>query len=61
MKTNRKLNIGSPHYFDMMGQDGNKFHGKYEGTRSNKAVIKYVTKDGHFISSMSREDIERLK
>lgn len=46
--TDRKLNIGSPHFFDI-----GDYHGSYEGVRSNKAVLKYVTKDGDYISSMS--------
>ena len=36
MKTLEKINIKSPNFFDMVHTDGNSYHGKYEGVRSNK-------------------------
>lgn len=32
-----------------------KYHGMYEGARSNIKVLKYVTKDGDYISSKPYE------
>lgn len=55
LKTGHKLNVGSHTFFDFKG-----FHGKYEGCRSNKAVIKYVMKEGNYISSLSDKEIESL-
>lgn len=37
------------------------YHPNVQGCRSNADVVKYVTKDGNFVSNMSLEDIEALK
>lgn len=40
----RKLNIGSPSYFDIQWE-GKTYHGKYEGARSASGSFSYITKD----------------
>lgn len=56
LNLDRKVNIGDPRIFDVEG-----FHPNLQGCRSNKDVIKYVTKGGVWISSMTEEEIENLK
>lgn len=40
-----------------MDDDGNSYHGNYQGANSDAAVIKYCTKEGEYISSMTEEEI----
>lgn len=48
LTTGHKINVGDCKFFDLL-----EYHGKYEGCRSNKSVIKYVCKDGNYISSLT--------
>lgn len=56
---NRKIHIKNCHFMcwaappEHQPQD----HVNVQGCRSNAAVIKYVTKDGNFISSSSKEEL----
>lgn len=52
---NSKINIRDNRYFDM-----GEFHPKIEGCRSWKAVIKYVTKDGSYISNYDQKVIDDI-
>lgn len=45
-----------PKYLDLTDGQTN-YHGNYQGCRSNKDVMKYVTKDGNYISSAPLEDL----
>lgn len=38
-------------------QDNVVYHGNYQGVKSDTAVIKYVTKDGNYISSKSIDEL----
>lgn len=52
----KKINIKSPTKLDLV-LDGVTYHGKYEGVRTEEAVLKYVTKEGNFISSKPLEEL----
>lgn len=56
LQLHRKVNIGDPAVFDIEG-----YHPNMQGVRSNADVIKYVTKDGNFVSSFTLEEIEAIK
>lgn len=56
LQLDRKVNIGDPNLFNIQN-----YHPNMQGVRSNKDVVKYVTKDGNFVSSMTAEEIEALK
>lgn len=45
-------NIASPTLLDL-----EHFHGNYQAVRSRKAVMKYVQKDGEFISNIEEKDL----
>lgn len=49
-----KTNIKDQFKLDLT-YEGTKYHGMYEGARSNIKVLKYVTKDGDYISSKPYE------
>lgn len=51
----KKINIRDPRYFDIR-----EFHPKVEGCRSWKSVVKYVTKDGNYISNYDADVLKRL-
>lgn len=53
----KKINIRKPTYFDLEDETGT-YHGNYQGARDNTAVIKYVTKDGNYVSSYPDSYIE---
>lgn len=58
LKLVKKVNISNCHWFDLVDEDrGVTFHGKYEGCRNVNAVMKYVVKDGNYVSSMSEQEI----
>lgn len=52
---NTKLNTRDNRFFDM-----GEFHPKIEGCRSWKAVIKYVTKDGNYISNYDQKMLDDI-
>lgn len=52
----KKVNIGDPTIFDIDGS-----HPNMQGAKSNIAVMKYVTKDGDYISTISEADLEAMK
>lgn len=52
---NKKLNVTRVTVFDLEDDKGKIYHGNYQAARDNKAVMKYVIKDGNYISSMSDE------
>lgn len=51
----KKINIRDARYFDIK-----EFHPKVEGCRSWKNVVKYVTKDGNYISNYDSDVLKRL-
>lgn len=51
----KKINIRDPRYFDI-----DDFHPKVEGCRSWKNVVKYVTKDGNYITNYDDSIIKKL-
>lgn len=51
----KKVNIKDPRKLDY-----NEYHPKIEGCRSYKNVIKYVTKDGHYITNYDKELLEKI-
>ena len=55
LKLSRKVNIKDPSKLDLK-----EFHGNYQGCRSPKCVLKYVTKGGKYISNMGEVE-EHLK
>ncbi|AUM61624.1 Rep [uncultured virus] len=50
-----KLNLKNPRKFDYQ-----EYHPKVEGCRSYKNVIKYVTKDGNYITNYERDILEKI-
>lgn len=56
IKLDKKVNIGDPTIFDVEG-----FHPNIQGARSNADVIKYVTKDGDWISNLTQQEIEQIR
>lgn len=56
LKTEKKPHMNSAErFFDYKG-----FHPKVEGCRSWKLVVKYVTKDGNYITNLSDEKIKEI-
>lgn len=47
LRADRKMHIRDPNFFDLEAH-----HGNYQSCRSNGAVLKYVTKDGLYITNM---------
>jgi len=54
-----KVSISDQSFLDIH-YEGRKYHGNYQGVRSNEKVLKYVTKDGNFISSKPIEELKAL-
>lgn len=55
IQTDEKREISDQRFFDI--KHANKiYHGRYEGCRSPKAVMKYCTKEGDFISDFYKLD-----
>lgn len=52
---NKKINIRNERYFDI-----DDYHPKVEGVRSWKNVIKYVTKDGNYITNYEQSVIDDI-
>lgn len=53
LKLEAPLSIKDPLFFDLISTDGmTMYHGDYRSCRSQKAVQKYVTKEGNYISNM---------
>lgn len=52
----KKFNIRDPAKLDLLHH-----HGNYQAARSQAAVLKYVTKDGKWISNLPEEEVLRLK
>lgn len=62
VETISKVSISDKFAFDLYDKSIEKrYHGKYEGCRSNKDVVVYVTKDANYISNMTLEQIEAQK
>lgn len=58
IKCTKKYNIKNANKFDLQSNDGTvTYHGNYQGCRSNKAVIEYCTKEGHYVSDLPKEDL----
>lgn len=57
LKLNKACNIKDQKKLDLI-LEGVPYHGKYEACKSNAKVLKYVTKDGNFISSKPLEELE---
>lgn len=56
MHVNKKVDITVPDKLDLE-YEGVRYHGNYQGVKSDEAVIKYVTKGGAFISSKPRDEL----
>ena len=52
----KKFNIREPTKLDLLHP-----HGNYQAARSVSAIVKYVTKDGKWISNLPLEEVEALK
>lgn len=57
LKSTEKFNVTNPHLLDLQWADST-YHGNYQTCRSPKAVAKYCSKDGNYITNI--EDIEKL-
>jgi len=55
-----KLNIKNPRRFDVTN-NGETYHPNIQTPRSPEAVIKYVTKDGKYVTNMSQTTIEKAQ
>lgn len=51
----KKINIRDPRFFDYR-----EYHPKVEGVRSYKNVIKYVTKDGKYLTNYDKEILAKI-
>lgn len=56
MELSKKCNFKNAHRLDLTEED-HTYHGKYEGVRSDEAAIKYVTKEGNYVSSKPYEEL----
>jgi Geminivirus Rep catalytic domain. len=57
----KKVNIRDCRYLDLTDDNGRIYHGKYEGCRSDAAVLAYCTKENDYISSYSEDELEAIK
>ena len=57
LKLSKACNIKDQAKLDLI-MEGVKFHGKYESCKSNSKVLKYVVKDGNYISSKPYEELK---
>lgn len=56
LKTKNPVDIREPSFLDV-----GEAHGNYQGCRSNRAVMKYVTKDGEYITNIDLEAVEEAR
>lgn len=56
IQVNNKLDVTIATKFDIKDEE-KTYHGNYQGVKSDAAVIKYVTKDGKYISSKSIDEL----
>lgn len=56
-KLKKTLNLKRSDKFDFKDEDGAVYHPNIQAAKCNAHVIKYVTKDGHFISSKPKEEL----
>lgn len=57
LRLDHKMNIKDERKFDLL-LDGERYHPNIQGARSPKAVIKYVCKDGKYVTNMSQSTID---
>jgi hypothetical protein len=57
LRLDHKMNIKDERKFDLR-LDGELYHPNMQGARSPKAVIKYVCKDGKYVTNMSQATID---
>lgn len=59
LKLEKKANFRDNRKYDIV-VDNTTYHPKIEGCRSPKSVIKYVTKDGNYLTNMSNTSIDEM-
>jgi len=57
LRLDHKMNIKDERKFDLK-KDGENYHPNIQSARSPKAVIKYVCKDGKYVTNMSQATID---
>lgn len=52
LEAEEPLSVGSATALDLTGEDGTNYHGNYQSVRSRSRVLKYVTKDGQYLTNL---------
>lgn len=52
LEADNPMEVNSSDALDLTDSTGTKYHGNYQSVRSRSAVLKYVTKDGEFITNL---------
>lgn len=52
LEATETMEVTASDALDLVAGDGARFHGNYQSVRSRSAVLKYVTKDGEFITNL---------
>jgi len=49
----KKINIRDPNFLDLTGPFDEKYHGNYQSAKARKRVLKYIMKDGDFLTNIT--------